>query len=359
MKMNNDDEWISMGQATKDINRALELDVELERCQELNAQGEGCLADNDIAKAEEYFNQAAEALDKIDSEISSLEISDLKVDEYRAQAGASLGLARCWARSVPEYTWRDDNRDQEVCNEWSDVEDVFEESLEYCEDIKGVEDEGVLELKACAMLGRATVRDRIFEYEARHGLSEYWDSGRERQWPDKEYEAVMQFLSPLVDKNPDRFEPILLDAMTAQARWKRLNCNITNNIAIFGAGEFDPEDQHKKLMESLDTLLEVIARRRKLEERASEKNRVALIDAVNEMVEHMSEGGPGSGRYATDLLIRQLVPLADDIRANIPFVRELAADKPTRYSELLKRTEKSLAKVIEILSQDDKELPSS
>lgn len=101
MKMNNDDEWISMGQATKDINRAIELDVELERCQELNAQGEVCLADNDIAKAEEYFNQADEALDKIDSEISSLEISDLKVEEYRAQARTSLGLDRCLARSVP------------------------------------------------------------------------------------------------------------------------------------------------------------------------------------------------------------------------------------------------------------------
>ena len=350
MKMNNDDEWISMGQATKGINRALELDVELERCQELNAQGEGCLADNDIAKAEEYFNQAAEALDKIDSEISSHEISDLKVDEYRAQAGASLGLARCRARGVPEYTWRDDNRDQEVCNEWSDVEDVFEESLEYCENIKGIEDEGVLELKACAMLGRAMVRDRIFEYEARHGLSEYWDSGRERQWPDKEYETVMQFLSPLVEKNPDRFEPILLDAMTAQARWKRLNCNITNNIAIFGAGEFDPEDQHVKLSESLDTLVEVIARRRRLAKRDPEKNRVALIDAVNEMVEHVSEGGPGSGRYSNDLVIRQLTSLQDDIRANITIVKKLVADQPTRYSELLKRTENSLAKVIEILS---------
>ena len=350
MKMNNDDEWISMGQATKDINRALELDVELERCQEFNACGEVCLAEKDISKAEEYFNQANEALDKIDSEISSLEIPGLKVDECRVQARTSLGLARCWASKVPEYTWRDDTRDQTVCNEWSDVEDVFEESLEYCEDIKDAEDEGILELKACAMLGRATVRDRIFEYEARHGLSEYWDSGRERQWPDKEYEAVMQFLSPLVDKNPDWFEPILLDAMTAQARWKRLNCNITNNIAILGAGEFDPEDQHKKLMESLDTLLEVIARRRKLAERASEKNRVALIDAVNEMVEHVSEGGPGSGRYSNDLVIRQLTSLQDDIRANVTIVKKLVADKPTRYSELLKRTENSLAKVIEILS---------
>lgn len=53
MKMNNDDEWISMDQTIKDINRALKLDVELERCQELNAQGEGCLADNDIEKV--YF----------------------------------------------------------------------------------------------------------------------------------------------------------------------------------------------------------------------------------------------------------------------------------------------------------------
>ena len=85
--------------------------------------------------------------------------------------------------------------------------------------------------------------------------------------------------------------------MTAQARWKRLNCNITNNIAIFGAGEFEPEDQHVKLSESLDTLVEVIARRRRLAKRDPEKNRVALIDAVNEMVEHVSEGGPGFGKY--------------------------------------------------------------
>ena len=53
MKMNNDDEWISMDQTIKDINRALKLDVELERCQELNACGEVCLAEKDISKA--YF----------------------------------------------------------------------------------------------------------------------------------------------------------------------------------------------------------------------------------------------------------------------------------------------------------------
>lgn len=100
-EMNKDDEWIPMDQVKKDINRALELDVELERCQELNAQGEECLADNDIAKAEEYFTQADEALDKMDSEISSLEISGLVDEEYKTQARTTLGLARCWASKVP------------------------------------------------------------------------------------------------------------------------------------------------------------------------------------------------------------------------------------------------------------------
>ena len=67
------------------------------------------------------------------------------------------------------------------------------------------------------------------------------------------------------------------------------------------------------------------------------------------MVEHVSEGGPGSGRYSNDLVIRQLTSLQDDIRANITIVKKLVADQPTRYSELLKRTENSLAKVTEII----------
>ena len=52
-----------MDQVKKNIDRAMELTVEVERCQELNVSGEKSLADNDIAKAEEYFNQADEALD--------------------------------------------------------------------------------------------------------------------------------------------------------------------------------------------------------------------------------------------------------------------------------------------------------
>ena len=43
--MNNDDEWISMDQVKKNINRAMELTVEVERCQELNVSGEESLAD--------------------------------------------------------------------------------------------------------------------------------------------------------------------------------------------------------------------------------------------------------------------------------------------------------------------------
>ena len=348
--MNNDDEWISMDQVKKNINRAMELTVEVERCQELNVSGEKSLADNDIAKAEEYFNQADEALDKIDSEISSLEISDLTADEYRAHARTSLGLARCWASKVPEYTWRDDTRDQAVCNEWSDVEDVFEESIEYCEDIKDVDDEVLLELKACAMLGRAMARDRIFEYEARHGLSEYWDSGREREWPDKEYEAVIQFLRSLAEKNPDRFESILLDGMTALARWKRLNCNITNNIAIFGSGEFEPEDQHAKLSESFDTLAEIVVRRRKLTERDPEKHRAALIDSLNEMVEHVSEGGPGFGKYDQEFVMYQLAALEPEVRVGVSVAKVLAGKNSARYLALRKRAEASLAKVKAVLS---------
>ena len=101
-KMNKDDEWISMERLKKDVNRALELAIEVERCQELNVCGEECFADNDIAKAEEYFIQADEALDRIDSEISSLDISGLMIAECQAQARTSLGLARCWAGKVPE-----------------------------------------------------------------------------------------------------------------------------------------------------------------------------------------------------------------------------------------------------------------
>ena len=353
--MNKDDEWIPIDKVKKDINRAMELDVEVERCQELNARGEECFADNDIAKAEEFFTQADEALDKIDSEVSSLEISGLTVDEYQAQARTSLGLARCWTRGVPEYSWRDDKHDLDLRNELSDVEELFDESLEYCEDLKDFGGEDILEIKALALLGRAKVRDRIFEYEARHGLGEYWDSGNERQWPDEEYETVMQFLRPLAEKNSDRFEPILLDGMTALARWKRLNCNITNNIAIFGSGEFAPEDQRAKLSESCDTLAEVVVRRRKLTERDPEKHRAALIDAVNEMVEHVSEGGPGFGKYGQEFVKYQLAALEPEVRSGVSVAKTLAEKNPARFLALQKRAEASLAKVKEVLSSNGME----
>ena len=360
-EMSNDDEWIPMNQAKKDINRALELDVELERCQELNAQGEGCLADNDIAKAEEYFNQADEALDKIDSEISSLDISDLTVAKYRAQARASLGLARCWASKVPEYSWRDEKKvvnekadDQSSRNDLIDVEELFDEVLELCEDLKDVESDGVVEIKALALLGRSKVRDRIFEYDCTSGCGggeeDYSSSGYERQWPDKEYEDVVEFLRSLAEKNSDRFEPILLDGMTALARWKRLNCDITNNSAIFGSGEFELEDQHAKLSESFDMLAEVVVRRRKLAGRDPEKHRAALIDAVNEMVGHVSEGGPGFGGDGRECVVYQLAALAPEVRAGVSVATALAEKNPARFLALRKRAESSLAKVKEVLS---------
>ena len=37
MKMNKDDEWISIDKIIRDINRDMKLAVEVERCQELNA----------------------------------------------------------------------------------------------------------------------------------------------------------------------------------------------------------------------------------------------------------------------------------------------------------------------------------
>ncbi len=361
--MNNEDEWIPMDQVKKDINRALELDVELERCQELNAQGEECLADNDIAKAEEYFTQADEALDKMDSEISSREISGLVDEEYKTQARTTLGLARCWASKVPEYSWRDEKNvvnekidDNAIRSELTEVEELFDESLEYCEDF---ESEDMLEVRAMALLGRAKVRDLIFEYDCTSGCGggeeDYSDSEYERQWPDKEYEAVMQFLCPLVDKNPDRFEPILLDTMTALARWKRLNCDITNNSAIFGSGEFEPEDQRAKLSESFDTLAEVIVRRRKLTERDPEKRRAALIDAVNEMVGHVSEGGPGFGKYGREFVMYQLAALEPEVRAGVSVAKTLAEKNPARFLALQKRAEASLAKVKEVLSSNGME----
>ncbi len=356
--MNKDDEWIPFDKVKRDINRAMVLTVEVERCQELNARGEECFADNDIAKAEEYFTQADEALEKMDSEIYSLEIPGLVDEEYQAQARTSLGLARCCASKVPEYSWRDEKSvvnektdDHAIRSELTDAEELFDDSLEFGEDF---ESEDMLEIKAMALLGRAKVRDRIFEYDCTSGCGggeeDYSDPEYGRQWPDKEYETVMQFLRPLAETNSDRFEPILLDGMTALARWKRLNCDITNNIAIFGSGEFEPEDLRAKLSESFDTLAEVSVRRRKLAERDPEKHRAALIDAVNEMVEHVSEGGPGFGKYGQEFVMYQLAALEPEVRSGVSVATALAGKNPARFLALRKRAESSLAKVKEVLS---------
>ena len=333
-----DDEWMTMSELKKSLSRAQTLERVVERCQKLIARGETRYVNNDIKKAEEYFTKADGTLEDVKSD------TDCVMDsKYQAQARARLGIARCWARG----------------EQWSDAEEKFDEVLWTCDQCTNGEDEDILEIKALAMLGLAKVRDRIFEYEMSGdggGEENYLESYDGRSWPDEEYESVANFLRPLVDKNPGRFEPVLLDVKTALSRWKRLNSDIKNNPYLLGGGDgHDPEDCRRKKIESFDLLAEVIATRRKLMAQCPEKQLVPLIEAINEMVENLSEGGGGFPKFYEEFVLCQLAALEPEVRTAASAAKDLAKKSRKRYSELRKRTEKILACVDKILSEGKRE----